>query len=205
MHRGHIRIPALAIVAVNRFDSVARLNFRRSNFRHGMAAHSLQSVLLSRGRRPYWRFMRVALFQPEIAGNVGAVIRLCACMGTPLDIIEPCGFPFSDRSLKRAGMDYVDGVQLVRHSDWDAFKAAAPGRIILLTTKGDTPLTNAGFVASDTLLFGKESAGVPIDIRAACDVRVVVGMAGGFRSLNLAVTAGIALHEALRQTGELPQ
>lgn len=149
--------------------------------------------------------MRVALFQPEIAGNVGAVIRLCACMGVPLDIIEPCGFPFSDRSLKRSGMDYIEGVELVRHADWSGFVAAAPGRIILLTTKGDTPLTNTGFVPGDTLLFGKESAGVPVDVRAACDISAVIGMAKGFRSLNLAVTAGIALHEALRQTGQLPQ
>lgn len=148
--------------------------------------------------------MRIALFQPEIAGNVGAVIRLCACMGVPLDIIEPCGFPFSDRSLKRAGMDYIEGLEIIRHSDWAAFKAAAPGRIILLTTKGDRPLTETGFAATDTLLFGQESAGVPVDVRGACDISSVIGMAKGVRSLNLAVTAGIALHEALRQTGTLP-
>jgi tRNA (cytidine/uridine-2'-O-)-methyltransferase len=147
--------------------------------------------------------MRLALYQPEIAGNVGTIIRTCAAFAVPLDIIEPCGFPFSDRALARAGMDYVERAQVTRHPDWAAFRAAAPGRIILLTTRAESTLNSFTFEGDDTLLFGQESAGVPESVRAACDAGVRIAMAPGLRSLNVAVSAGIALHEALRQTGAL--
>jgi tRNA (cytidine/uridine-2'-O-)-methyltransferase len=149
--------------------------------------------------------MRIALYQPEIAGNVGAVLRLGACLATPVDLIEPMGFAWDDRRVARAGMDYIDHVSVTRHAGWDAFKGQVPGRIVLLTTKGATPLHDFAFAADDTLLFGNEGSGVPAGVHAAVDARVVVPMAPGLRSLNLAVSAGIVLAEALRQTGGWPQ
>jgi tRNA (cytidine/uridine-2'-O-)-methyltransferase len=148
--------------------------------------------------------MRIALYQPEIPGNVGAILRLSACLGVAVDLIEPCGFPFSDKKLKRAGMDYADHVALNRHADWDRFKHAAPGRVILLTTKAELGLYDFAFQADDTLLFGRESAGVPDDVRDACDLMVRIPLMPALRSLNVAVAAGIALSEALRQTGGTP-
>jgi tRNA (cytidine/uridine-2'-O-)-methyltransferase len=147
--------------------------------------------------------MRVALFQPDIAGNVGTIIRLCACFDVPLDIIMPCGFPFSDRQLKRAAMDYGDAAAVTRHASADAYfsTAATRGRIVLLTSHGETPLCEAGFTASDTILLGSEGAGVPPEVHDRAGLRVRIPMKAGFRSLNIAVAAGIALHEALRQTG----
>ena len=148
--------------------------------------------------------MRMALYQPEIAGNVGAVLRLGACLATPVDLIEPMGFAWDDRRVARAGMDYIDHVELRRHPDWPSFRAAATGRIVLLTTKGATPLHDFAFVPGDTLLFGSEGAGVPEAVHARADARVVIPMAAGLRSLNLAVSAAIVLAEALRQTGGWP-
>ncbi len=148
--------------------------------------------------------MRIALYQPEIAGNVGAILRLAACLNVEVDIIEPTGFVFSDARLKRAGMDYVDHVIMQRHSDWAAFHAQRHGRIILMTTKGTQSLYATAFEPSDILMFGRESAGVPDAVAAACDARVRIPIAPAARSLNLAVSAGIAVTEALRQTGEMP-
>ncbi|MEQ1548233.1 MAG: tRNA (cytidine(34)-2'-O)-methyltransferase [Chakrabartia sp.] len=148
--------------------------------------------------------MRIALYQPEIPGNVGAILRLSACLGVAVDLIEPCGFPFSDKKLKRAGMDYADHVVLNRHSDWDQFKQAAPGRVILLTTKAEHGLYDLAFRNDDTLLFGRESAGVPNEVRDACDLLVRIPLMPALRSLNVAVAAGIAVSEALRQTGGTP-
>ena len=148
--------------------------------------------------------MRLALFEPEIAGNVGAVMRLGACFGVAVDLIEPCGFPFSDRKLKRAGMDYAAEADVSRHADWPAFTAARTGRLILLSSHGDTRLPDMRFAAGDVLLFGSEGAGVPDAVHAAADARVRIPMAPGFRSLNVAVSAGIALAEALRKTGGFP-
>jgi tRNA (cytidine/uridine-2'-O-)-methyltransferase len=145
--------------------------------------------------------MRLALYQPEIPGNVGAILRLSACFAVAVDIIEPCGFPFSDKRLRRAGMDYIDHVQLARHSDWDAFARVALGRIILLSSKASIRLPDFDFAPSDTLLLGQESAGVPDDVRAACDAGVRIPLSPHVRSLNVAVAAGIALSEGLRQTG----
>ncbi|TFI57849.1 tRNA (cytidine(34)-2'-O)-methyltransferase [Sphingomonas parva] len=149
--------------------------------------------------------MRIALYQPDQAGNVGTILRLGACLATPIDIVEPCGFPFSDRALKRAGMDYAEIAAMRRHASWDAFAAAAPGRLVLFTTRGATPLPAARFEAEDVLLFGSESGGVPDAVHAAAALRVRIPQAGGTRSLNLAVAAGIGLSEALRQTNGYPQ
>ena len=144
--------------------------------------------------------MRIALFQPEIAGNVGTILRLAACLGAGVDIIEPCGFPFADRALRRAGMDYARQVAVTRHADWAAFRTAVPARLVLLTTRGAVRLPDARFRPDDTLLLGAESAGVPAHVHEAADLRVRIPLHPGFRSLNVAVAAGIALAEALRQT-----
>jgi tRNA (cytidine/uridine-2'-O-)-methyltransferase len=148
--------------------------------------------------------MRIALYQPEIAGNVGAVLRLAACFGVPLDIIEPTEFVFSDARLRRAGMDYAEQADLTRHADWGAFEASASRRLMLLTTHGDQPLHSVSFGAEDVLLFGSESAGVPGLVADRCAARVRIPISASARSFNLSVAAGIALYEALRQTGRLP-
>ena len=149
--------------------------------------------------------MRISLYQPDIAGNVGTILRLAACLGVPVDIIEPCGFAFSDRSLRRSGMDYAADAEVIRHPDWTAFDAARRGRLLLLTTAADLTLINTCFDPGDILLLGSEGAGVPPDIHAAADLRVRIPMRPGFRSLNVAVSAGIAIAEALRQTGGWPE
>lgn len=151
--------------------------------------------------------LKIALYQPDIAGNVGTILRLGACMGVTCAIIEPCGFPFSDKALKRAGMDYAAAAKVQRFGDWSGFAGQARDegrRIVLMSSKGASPLYEAEFRADDILLFGSESAGVPDHVHAACDLRIRIPMQPGFRSLNVAVSAGIALSEALRQTGQLP-
>jgi tRNA (cytidine/uridine-2'-O-)-methyltransferase len=149
--------------------------------------------------------MRIALHQPDIAGNVGTILRLAACLGAGVDIIEPCGFPFSDRALKRSAMDYAGAAEIIRHADWDAFQAARNGRIVLLSTRADLTLNKARFAGDDILLFGSEGAGVPDHVHQAADLRVRIPMRPGFRSLNVAVSAGIALAEALRQCKGWPE
>lgn len=149
--------------------------------------------------------MRIALFQPDIAGNVGTVLRLAACMGVGVDLIEPMGFPWSDRALARAGMDYAAAAQVTRHVDWDAFASTARGRLVLATTSGAVPYTQAAYASDDVLLFGSESSGVPADVHARADLRVRVPMRGGMRSLNVAVSCAMILGEALRQTNAWPQ
>ena len=148
--------------------------------------------------------MRLALHQPDQAGNVGTILRLAACLAVPVDIIEPCGFPWSDRALRRAGMDYAEIARVRRHEDWAAFEATLAGRLVLMTTRGDTRLDEAAFEAGDVLLLGSESAGVPAEVHERADLRVRIPQAEGTRSLNIAVAAGIALAEALRQTGNWP-
>ena len=143
--------------------------------------------------------MRLALFEPDIAGNVGTVIRLGACLGVPVDLIEPMGFPFGARAMARAGMDYAARAQVVRHADWAAFRAASAGRLVLMTTAGAVPLWEASFRRGDVLLLGSESAGVPAHVHDAAALRVAIPTRPGCRSLNVAVAAGIALGEALRQ------
>lgn len=149
--------------------------------------------------------MRIALYQPDIAGNVGTILRLAACLGVATDIIEPCGFAFSERALRRAGMDYADAAEIVRHADWAAFEAGVTGRIVLLSTRAAVPLPEAKFEPGDVLLLGSEGAGVPDAVHDRADLRVRIPMRPGFRSLNVAVSAGIALGEALRQTKGWPE
>jgi tRNA (cytidine/uridine-2'-O-)-methyltransferase len=145
--------------------------------------------------------MRLALYQPDIPQNLGAFIRLAACMGTPLDIIEPCGFPVDDKRIRRAAMDYVDLARIRRHASWSAFQRdRAEGRLVLLTTAGATALPDVRFRTDDILLLGRESAGVPAEVHEAADLRVRVPLQKGARSLNVAVAAAMVLSEALRQT-----
>lgn len=148
--------------------------------------------------------MRIALYEPEIAGNVGAVLRLGACLGVAVDLIEPMGFAWEDARVRRTAMDYIDAVEIERHAGWDAFRVARPGRLVLLTTKGTTSLYDAAFAPDDILLIGKESAGVPAAVAAHCNLAVRIPIRAAVRSLNLATAAALALGEALRQTGLLP-
>lgn len=149
--------------------------------------------------------MRLALYQPDIPQNAGTLMRLCACMGLPMDIVEPCGFILSDKNLKRAGMDYMDRLALTRHSDWEAFRAQTkPARVVLLTTKSDTFFHDFCFRQDDILLLGRESAGVPDCVHDNCDARITIPIAAGLRSLNVAVAGAMAIGEALRQTGQFP-
>jgi tRNA (cytidine/uridine-2'-O-)-methyltransferase len=149
--------------------------------------------------------MRIALFEPDIAANTGTIIRLGACMNVAIDIIEPCGFPFGDASLKRAGLDYLPRAAVTRHASWAAFRAQQNGRLILATTKASKPYADIAYRADDILLFGRESAGVTDDVAAAAEERVRIPMANGLRSLNVAVAAAMILGEALRQTGALKE
>jgi len=149
--------------------------------------------------------MRIALFQPDIAGNVGAVLRLSACLGAGVDLIEPMGFAWNDKARRRSAMDYESHVEVTRHADWEAFVARLTGRLVLFTTRGATNLPAARFEPGDTLLFGSESAGAPDFVHARADSAVRIPLRPGLRSLNLAVSAGIALAEALRQTGGWPE
>lgn len=144
--------------------------------------------------------IRIALFQPDIAPNVGAIIRTGACLGVPVDVIEPCGFAFSLHAVRRQVMDYGDRAEVVRHSSWERFRAErAPGRLVAMTTKGATCLWDFVFRPGDTLLMGQESAGLPEEVHDVADARLVIPMAEGTRSLNIAIAAGIAAAEALRQ------
>lgn len=143
--------------------------------------------------------LRLAAYQPDIAQNLGAMIRLCACFGTPLDIIEPCGFPLSIKALKRTAMDYADHVSMTRHADWQGFCAATSARKVLLTTKGDADIWDFTFKPGDVLLMGRETAGVPEEVHNVANARVMIPISETTRSLNLATAAAIALAEAKRQ------
>ncbi len=148
--------------------------------------------------------MRLALFQPDIPQNLGGAIRLTACLGVGLDVIEPCAFPLSDRTLKRAALDYGPLAQATRHDSWDRFLAAPQrdlGRLVLFTTQGAEPLHDFGFSPDDTLLFGQESAGAPDYVHQASQARLIIPMRPPARSLNIVCAAAIGLAEALRQTG----
>ncbi|EKF17222.1 tRNA (cytidine(34)-2'-O)-methyltransferase [Nitratireductor pacificus] len=147
--------------------------------------------------------MHIALYQPDIPGNTGAILRLAACLGLTVDIIEPAGFDLSDRNLKRAGMDYIERATLVRHASWDAFEAWRRGerrRLLLFSTRAATAYTDFVFRPDDVLLFGRESSGVPEAVHEAADARLLIAMQEGARSLNLAMSAAMAAGEALRQT-----
>ncbi len=144
--------------------------------------------------------MNLACYQPDIAQNLGAMIRIAACFAAPVHVIGPCGFPFSDKALRRVAMDYTERAEVAHYVDWDGFLNARPlGRLLLLTTDATTPLWQHRFSPGDTLITGRESAGAPPEVHAAADVRLRIPMPGGGRSLNVAVAAGIALAEAARQ------
>lgn len=149
--------------------------------------------------------MRIALYEPEIAGNVGAVLRLGACLGVAVDLIEPMGFPWDDRRVRRTAMDYIDHVEVRRFPGFAAFGEAVAGqRLVLLTTKAEASAYDFAFAPGDVLLFGKESAGVPAEVAELCGARVRLPMRPEVRSLNLATSAALAVGEALRQTNGLP-
>ena len=146
--------------------------------------------------------MKLALYQPDIAQNAGAAIRLCACLGVPLEVIEPCGFPFGERTLRRTAMDYVEHVQLTRHADWEAFearRAKAGERLLLLSTRADISYCDFSFKENDILLLGQESAGVPEHVHQTADARLLIPMQPGLRSLNVITAGAMVLGEALRQ------
>ena len=146
--------------------------------------------------------IRIALYQPDIAGNTGTILRLAACMALGVDLIEPAGFDLSDRALRRAGMDYLEKAALTRHVDWAAFedwRASEKRRLVLFTTRGALPYTDFSFAPGDVLLFGRESAGVPDAVHEAADHRLLIPMPGGGRSLNIALSAAMAAGEAMRQ------
>jgi tRNA (cytidine/uridine-2'-O-)-methyltransferase len=145
--------------------------------------------------------MRLALYQPDIPQNAGTILRLAACLDVAVDVIGPAGFDMSDRNLRRAGLDYLNHVEIVRHVSFAAFLAARRGRLVLLTTTGDTAYTDFAFARDDVLLLGRESAGVPENVHALADARLRIPMRAGLRSLNIAVAAAMVLGEALRQTG----
>jgi tRNA (cytidine/uridine-2'-O-)-methyltransferase len=145
--------------------------------------------------------MRLALYQPDIPQNTAAIIRLGACLGVAIDIVEPCGFLFSDPGFRRAGMDYLELADIRRHASWNAFLAGRNSRIILMTTKATLPYSEFRFVDSDIVLLGRESAGVPDEVHSCADARLRVPLLPGRRSLNVALAAAMAIGEALRQTG----
>ena len=148
--------------------------------------------------------MRLALYQPDIPQNLGAAIRLCACLGVPLDVIEPCGFPLTDASMKRAALDYGDKAHIERHGSFAAFKAMpqrSDGRLVLVETDGAASFQDFSFSSGDTLLFGRESAGSPGEVYAAAQASIRVPMRKGLRSLNVVTAAAVVLSEAMRQTG----
>jgi tRNA (cytidine/uridine-2'-O-)-methyltransferase len=150
--------------------------------------------------------MRIALYEPDIPQNTGTILRLCACFGIEAHIIEPAGFPTTDRAFRRAGMDYLDAVEIVRHRSWQDFESwrrEERRRLLLFTTSAPLSYLDYRYDADDILLFGRESAGVPAEVQQAADARLRIPMRTGLRSLNVAVAAAIAAGEALRQTGEL--
>jgi len=148
--------------------------------------------------------MRLALHQPDQAGNVGTILRLAACLGVAVDIVEPCGFPWGDRAMRRSGMDYAGLARVTRHADWEGFEASLTGRLVLLTTRGDVRLDAARFAPDDVLLLGSESHGAPPLVHDRAALRLRIPQVAGTRSLNIAVAAGIALAEGLRQTEGWP-
>jgi tRNA (cytidine/uridine-2'-O-)-methyltransferase len=151
--------------------------------------------------------LRLALFQPDIPQNVGTLLRLAACLDLPVDVIEPCGFIFSDRRLRRAGMDYMAAAERTHHSSWEAYcgaRGAGAGRLVLLTAQGATAYTGFAFTPGDAIMVGRESGGAPPEVHAAADARLMIPLRPGMRSLNVAVAAAMAVGEALRQLKGFP-
>lgn len=149
--------------------------------------------------------MRLVLFEPDIPQNAGALMRLCACLEVPLDIVEPCGFFLDDRRLRRAGLDYRARAEIARHASWAAYRQGVRGRLVLLTTQGERAYTDFAFAADDNLVLGRESAGAPPAVHDAAEARLRIPMRPGLRSLNVALAAAMVLGEALRQTDQFPK
>lgn len=147
----------------------------------------------------------LALYQPDIPQNAGAILRLAACFGVPVHVVEPCGFVLDDRRLRRAGMDYLAHVRLTRHADWDAFAGATDARLVLATTQGAVRYDQFAFRPGDCLVLGRETAGAPPEVHAAAAARLRIPMRAGLRSINVAQAAAILTSEALRQLGALPR
>ena len=148
--------------------------------------------------------MRIALYQPDIPQNTGTILRLAACLGLEAHLVEPAGFPTSDRAFRRAGMDYLDRVALIRHASWETFedwRRSRGLRLVLFTTRAATPYLDHAFTPRDVLLFGRESSGVPDEVHAAAEVRLTIPMRPDMRSLNVALTCAMAVGEAVRQLG----
>ena len=148
--------------------------------------------------------MRLALYEPDIPQNAGSLMRLGACLGIGIDVIEPCGFLLSDRTVRRGGMDYLKSADIRRHASWAQFRQTFSGRLVLITTRAERPYTDFDFAAADTLLVGRESAGVPQEVHDAADARLVIPMLAGLRCLNVAQAAAMVVVEALRQTRRFP-
>ena len=151
--------------------------------------------------------MQLALYQPDIPQNAGTILRLCACLGVTAHIIEPTGFPASDRAFRRAGMDYLDQVEIIRHIGWqdfEAFRRSESLRLVLASTKAATRYTEFAYAKNDIVLLGRESAGVPDDVHNAVDARIIIPMRESLRSINVAVTAAMIMGEALRQLDAFP-
>ena len=154
--------------------------------------------------------MRLALFQPDIPQNTGTLLRLCACLDVEIDIIEPCGFIFNEKAMRRAGMDYLDFVKYRRHNSWNDFleyrknHSEDYGRLVLLTTKGSKSFVDFDFEKNDIILMGRESAGVPDGVHNMADARLLIPMNPEARSINMAISAAMALSEGLRQTNLFP-
>lgn len=151
--------------------------------------------------------LRIALYQPDIPGNTGTILRLAACLGLKVDIIEPAGFVLSDKNLRRAGMDYLASVAMTRHVNWeqfDSWRVAEGRRLVLASTKAALPYTTFSYAENDILLFGRESAGVPDHVQDRAGHRVIIPMVEGQRSINVAMSAAMIVGEALRQTGSAP-
>lgn len=146
--------------------------------------------------------IRLALYQPDIPQNTGAAMRLCACLGLGLDIIQPCGFVWDERRIRQSAMDYIDKLDIIKYPSWEIYHGASAGhRLVLLTTKAALPYTDFQFRPDDILLAGRESAGVPGDVHESADARIVIPMQPGLRSLNVINACSMVLGEALRQTG----
>ncbi|MDX1737327.1 MAG: tRNA (cytidine(34)-2'-O)-methyltransferase [Alphaproteobacteria bacterium] len=144
------------------------------------------------------------MYQPDIPQNVGTMMRFAACMGMGVDIIEPCGFVWAEKKMRRAGMDYLDDVDLIRHRSWEHYIEQLQGRLLLLTTKGATGYHSFNFEPGDTLMVGRASSGVPDEVHARADGRLLIPMQPGMRSINVALSAAMVCGEALRQTGSFP-
>lgn len=165
---------------------------------HSIFTHSAQHDFAPKGSS----MIRLALYQPDIPQNAGAAMRLCACLGAGLDVIEPCGFVWDDRKIRRSGMDYIDAADIRRHASWTHFREhyAGGNRLILLTTKAEHAYTDFSFAPGDILLMGQEGSGAPPEVHEAADARLTIRLRPGMRSLNVINAAAMVLGEALRQT-----